>query len=874
MATPPRRYDLPTPTIPPMRVPAGLQTDPSIVTMPPERLRSRRRAVAPGGNNDVRTAGTVAAGPTTSKSKKDDAAILALARARFQTASMAESVLRQEMLEDLRFRAGEQWPDQIRSDRTLDKRPVITINRLPQFIKQITNPQRQARPSLQINPVGDGADQDTAEILQGLIRHIEQGSHAEVAFDEAYDDAVTIGRGWFRILTQYEDDAGFDQEIVVRRIANPFTVYVDPAAHELDYSDARYIFIIDDIPRDEYQALFGDASMASLELFQSQGDRIPDWFPEGKVRIAEYWYVEHEKRAMVQVRDQDGTLLTMPEKQVPPELKDQIINRREVTGRQVHWVKMNAAEVLTHQIWPGKWIPIVPVLGDEINVNGRKDLVGVVRYARDPQRMYNFWVSAQTEAIALAPRTPFIGAEGQFKGHEAEWKQANTRNFAYLEYAPATIGGEPAPPPQRQVAEPPINAIIKATMQADNDLKAVIGFYDASLGESGPQESGRAILARQKQGETANVNYIDNLGRALWHYGRVCLDLIPKIYDAPRTLHIMGLDDQRREVRLNEQTIDQGVQRIYDVTNGRYNVTLSVGPTYQSRRQEAVASMLQLIAAAPNMLPIIGDLLVGEMDWPVSRQISERLKKMLPPMLQEQKDQAQPDPQQMQAQLQQLQQLLQLQQQALTEAQQTIASKTIDAQSRERVAQIMAQAQMAITAAKLGGERDLAMLEAEVKSQAQKLDMIHEATLASMEAQQGQGGGEDLGGERAAEALENDRQRQHEAQTSMAEHAMTLQDAERGRRHESMLEQARQRHEAALEGMRHRHEADLDLRTKHFEAVVGARDRQHETREAQTEQRHDTRQAELERRHARVLETQRAKAAAAKAKATPAKKTD
>jgi hypothetical protein len=870
MAVPPRRYDLPTPTIPPLRVPAGLRTDPSLVTMPSERLRSRRRAGVGLGANDVRTAGRVAAGPATARSKADDAAILALARARFELASTAESTLRQEMLEDLRFRAGEQWPDQIRADRTIDKRPVITVNRLPQFIKQITNPQRQARPSLQINPVGDGADQDTAEILQGLIRHIEQGSHAEVAFDEAYDDAVTIGRGWFRILTQYEDDGGFDQEIVVRRISNPFTVYVDPAAHELDYSDARFMFIIDDIPKDEYRNLFGDASMASLELFQSQGDRTPDWFPEGKVRIAEYWFIETEKRVMVQVRDVDNSLLVLPEAQVPAELKGQIVNRRELTDRKVHWVKMNAAEVLTHQIWPGRWIPIVPVLGDEVNVNGRKDLVGVVRYARDPQRMYNFWVSAQTEAIALAPRTPFIGAEGQFKGHEAEWKQANTRNFAYLEYAPATIGGEPAPPPQRQVAEPPINAIIKATMQADNDLKAVIGFYDASLGEKGPQESGRAILARQKQGETANVNYIDNLGRALWHYGRICLDLIPKIYDAPRTLHILGLDDQRRKVRLNEETVDHGVTRIYDVTQGRYNVTLSVGPTYQSRRQEAVASMLQLIAAAPNMLPIIGDLLVGEMDWPVARQISERLKKMLPPVLQDQNEQEQPDPQQTQAQLQQLQQLLQLQQQALTEAQQTIASRTIEAQSRERVAQITSQTQMAIAAAKMGGERDLALLEAEVKQQAQKLDMIHEATLASMEAQQQQGPAPDNSA--AIDALEADRQRQFEAHQQTQDHVITLHDAERTRQHEMQMERARQQHEAALEGMRQEHEAGLDLRNRHHEAVLAETDREHETRQERTAQQHDTRQAELERRHAKVLETQRAKAAAAKAKATPAKK--
>jgi len=787
MALPPReRFDRPMRNPGPIRVPAGqsldLATDPFITTMPTERLRSRRRPVGDGAV-DVRTAGIVASGPTSKSTKDSEASLLTLARLRFETAANAESVLRQEMLEDLRFRAGQQWPEQIKADRTIDRRPVITINRLPQFIKQITNPQRQARPALQINPVGDGADQNTAEVLQGLVRHIEQSSHAEVAFDEAYDDAVTIGRGWFRVLTEYEsEDGGFNQEIVVRRVANPFTIYVDPATSELDYSDARYMFVVDDVPREEYRRLYGDASLASLELFTSSGAHAQDWFPEGRIRIAEYWYVEETTQPMVLVRDFDGQTLTLPEKHVPKAMKDRILNRREMKVRTVHWTKINAAEVLDHQIWPGKWIPIVPVLGDEINVDGRKDLVGVVRYARDPQRMYNFWVSAQTEAIALAPRTPFIGAEGQFKGHEAEWKQANTRNFAYLEYAPATIGGEPAPPPQRQVAEPPINAIIRATQQADNDLKAVIGFYDASLGEQGPQESGRAILARQKQGETANVNYIDNLGRSLWHYGRICLDLIPKIYDAPRTLHILGLDDQRREVSINQQTTDKGEQVWYDVTQGKYNVTLSVGPTYQSRRQEAVASMLQLVAAAPNMLPIIGDLLVGEMDWPVARQISERLKKMLPPMLQPPDQQQQPDPQQMQAQFAQMQQVLQMQGQMLQQAQQQLSSKQMEIESRERVATIAANAQMTIAAAKMGNERDLALLEAEVQSQAQKLDLMHDAVMAGMNQQQAGQPPDD--GQRIHDAMEADKQRVFDAHSAERDRLAKAVEAERGRAHD------------------------------------------------------------------------------------------
>ena len=378
---------------------------------------------------DIVSRGTPDLAPVKSRtSREKDVEILTAAKKRFQTSQAAETHMRNEMLEDLRFRAGHQWPDQIESQRTNEGRPIITVNRIPQFVKQITNPQRQSRPSIQINPVGDGADVDTAEVIQGLIRHIENTSHAEVAYDSAYEDAVVTGRGWFRILTEYAHDGSFDQEIVVRRIPNPFTVYVDPSCQELDYSDARYMFVVEDIPKDEYKTLYGDDSASSLELFQSVGDRQPDWYPEGKIRIAEYFYVEMEDRQIALIRDNQGDPMVVPKDRVPKGVP--IERERTVQQRVVHWVKMNGAEVLEHKIWPGNWIPLIPVLGDEINLNGEKDLVGIVRFARDPQRMYNYWVSAETEMIALAPKAPFIGVEGQFKGHEAEWKAANNKNLS------------------------------------------------------------------------------------------------------------------------------------------------------------------------------------------------------------------------------------------------------------------------------------------------------------------------------------------------------------------------------------------------------------------------------------------------------------
>lgn len=708
-----------------------LATDATVTTMSEEKLASRRRRTK--------------AAP---KDGSPDAQIIALAKKRFRTAADAESRLRVDMLDDKSFRSGLQWPDQVLTDRTLDKRPTLTINRLPQFIKQITNPQRQSRPSVQVNPVGDGADVDTAEVIQGLIRHIESTSHAEVAFDHAFEDAVTMGRGWFRILTEFVDDGQtFDQEIVVKRVSNAFTVYADPSCQELDYSDARFMFVVEDVPKDEYITLYGDESYASLELFRSVGDKSADWYPEGKVRIAEYWYVEEidSTIALLPSSEPNHPDLTVPLEQVPESRKKDIKAKRKITSRKVHWVKMNASTILSKQVWPGKWIPIVPVLGDEINIDGRKDLVGVVRYARDPQRMYNYWNSAMTETIALAPRAPFIGAAGQFKGHEDQWKLANTRNFAYLEYEDVGSTGRPIPPPQRQVFEPPVRAIVEAVKQSDNDLKAVTGFYDASLGQPGPDQSGKAILARQRQGETGNINFIDNLGRALWHYGRICLDLIPKIYDTPRVLHIMGVDDQLKQVQINQAfmapqgmppgvaTINQNivdeqnaVKKIYDVTVGRYNVTLSIGPNWQSRRQEAVESMLQLAQAVPNIMPVIGDLLVGEMDWPKAKAIAERLKKMLPPGLQDTPDQLPP---QAQAQIQALMQQHELVVRALSEAQDTIKSKKLELASREYIAAMQNRTQLAIALEKVNAEMAQTRLEQEIQSTTQLMQANHERLM-------------------------------------------------------------------------------------------------------------------------------------------------
>ena len=687
---------------------------------------------------------------------------LQAAQSRFKTVVDAESHLRQNMLEDLEFRASEQWPDNIKSMREQDNRPCLTINRNPQFIRQGTNNQRASRPAVQVHPAGNVANVELSEVVQGIVRHIEDRSDADVAYTTAGDHQVTMGRGYVRVVTDYIDDdpGSLNQEVKIKRVSNPFSIYMDPTAQSPDASDARYAFVVEDIPIAEYRFRFPDSELAELSEFTAVGNQKPEWMPEGNIRIAEYFYIEETREEMVLVLGPDGEQQRYPKAlmqstdpaELPPGVT--IIAEREVTTRTVKWALINAVEVLqgnelgtAGKEWPGKYIPIVPVLGDEININGVTDYRGIVRDAKDPQRMYNYWVSAETELIALAPRAPIVGAEGQFEGHESKWRTANVRNYPYLEYKPRTIAGQLAPPPQRQVWEPPIQAMTAAIAQSDNDLKSTGGFNDASLGVRGAQESGKAIRNRQQQDEMANSHYLDNLARAIRQVGRIIVDLIPRIYDTARVMRINGIDEKPRTVMVysgpdnqpnmeQEEQVPPSVERIYDVASQQYDVTISVGPSFQTRRQEALDSLVQFVQAYPDVFPMIGDLLAENMDWPGAQQVAARLKKSLPPNLQDEIDPSEIPPQ-VQAKMQgienQLKQVMQAYQQtkqaldtdqAKAQAQVQIkqaelsakaAEQERDLQSKLQLEEIKQQGESARTLAKIEQGRASELLQTEIQ---------------------------------------------------------------------------------------------------------------------------------------------------------------
>jgi len=628
-----------------------------------------------------------------------------LAMARFKLASEAESEMRAAALEDMKFRIGQQWPQEIQTLRQTQGRPCLTINRIPQFVRQITNEQRAQRPSITINPIGSGADIETAEVLQGICRHIEVNSNAETAYDTAFEQMVTCGFGYYRLLTAFAGDEGFDQEILVQWVQNQFSVYLDPAATQPDRSDARYAFIVSDVPVEEYPGLYPDSKLASAENMTGVGDAPPGWINSRFVRVAEYFWVEETPGIAVHLLDNGETV----EGEAPEGAKPRSTRKRPV--RKVRWAVINAIEKLEENDWPGRYIPIIPVLGDDLIVDGKRFTAGIVRDAKDPQRMYNYWSTSGTETIALAPKAPYIAAAGQIENFETIWQAANQSAVSVLPYNPVGVNGQVLPPPQRQQYEPPIQSITNMLAHADNDLKSTTGIYDASLGAPGPEQSGKAVLARQGQSLTANLNWSDNLARSIKFGGRQMIDLIPKVYDAPRVQRIIKPDGSSKLVGVynskNGAPPDDGelagVSKIYDLGVGRYDVSVTVGPSYQSKRQEAAAAQIELLKVNPTVFPLIGDLVVGNMDWPGAQEIAKRLKTMLPPQLQD-GDPNDPVTQlaQKNAQLQQLMQQHGMLVQQLQQATQTIQNDQVAQQAKIEIAKIQAQAQ--VTVAEIGAK--------------------------------------------------------------------------------------------------------------------------------------------------------------------------
>ena len=579
-------------------------------------------------------------------------------------ANDADTNNRSEALEDLKFAAGDQWPVEIQNSRTLEARPCLTINKIDAYVRQVTNQQRQQRPRIKVHGMNSQSDAKVADILTGICRHIEVNSDADHAYDNAFNYAVRMGFGYWRVKTDYVREDSFDQEIYIEPIHNPFTVYFDPNSTLPDGSDAEKCLITQIVSKDVFRKMYPDADDGTGFTQRGTGDGNAEWVMKEDIRIAEYFYTERIPEKLC--------LLSNGVKKFRSELPKQdellamgvvVIDERPSFKKQIKQIKCTAIEVLEEGIWPSKYIPIIPVYGEEFVVDNKRKKYGLVRMAKDAQRMYNFWKTALTESVALAPKAKWLIAEGQDEGHENEWAQANIKATAVLRYKQKDIEGVMAPTPSRIQPEAPPAGIIAAADGINADMQAVLGIFDPNQMATG-NISGKALNGQQQQIDLTNFHYYDNLTRSIKHTAKIILDLVPKIYDNARVMRIIGDDGKPDLVDINKrQSDEQGVMTILnDVTVGEYDVVMDTGPGYNSKRVEAVNSMMPMLSADPNLMNVAGDLIFRNMDFPGADIIADRLAAANPLA---QIDDKSPIPPQVQMQLAQSKQTIEKLQQEL-----------------------------------------------------------------------------------------------------------------------------------------------------------------------------------------------------------------
>jgi hypothetical protein len=560
--------------------------------------------------------------------------VIDLARKRRKLCIDAESDTRKEAEDDIRFAKGDQWPAEIRTTRESEQnnQPCLTVNKTGQYVRQVVNDSRQNSPAVRVFPVGGGSDQETAKVMNGLMRDIQQRTDADIAYDTAIESAARCGEGFFRLIARYESDEGFDQEIAFSRIRNFASCHLDPACQDPAGADALYGFVDQWLDQDEVKEQYGVDAIAGIDT-HGLGEHAPNWILGESMLVTEYYSIERDqKRTLVMLKT--GAQVILEELADEPAEGD-IVAVREVRVTRCVWRKMTGTKILEKTIWPCKYIPLFRVIGDEFEVDGKVFYQGLIRPMKDSQRMYNYWMTAATEKGALETKAPYIGAIGQFDGVEQDWRNANRVPLAYLEYNPVDVEGRPLPPPARSQASFSGQVDVAMAERSSDDMKSTAGMYDASLGARSNEQSGKAIIARERQSDTGTFHYVDNQARAIRHCGRVLAEVLPKIYNSERIVRILGEDDSEEMVMING-TESKGEKKgtpINDITIGRYDVRVSVGPSYSTRRLESADSMMQFIQAVPQAGEAIMDLLAKTMDWPGSDEIAERLRKMVPPQL-------------------------------------------------------------------------------------------------------------------------------------------------------------------------------------------------------------------------------------------------
>jgi hypothetical protein len=616
--------------------------------------------------------------------KKED--IVATSRKRLESAYDAERHNREMSLDDLRFITGEgQWDATTRAEREADGKVCLTINALPQYVRQVTGQIRDMNPAIRVI-AGDGmASKEGAEVYEGLIRHIEYRSGAAAIYEATGEMAAACGFGAFRIRADYCDDTSFDQEVKVERIHNPFAVYFDPSAKDPTRKDAEWCLITEKMLVEDFEEVYGQKPADDVS-HQSDPDWV-HWRSDDMVTVAEHFWKEYDEMTIWLL---DGGQVV---ENVPPGIKS--VRSRKVRKPKVMWAKVSGTDVLEGPMeFPSKYIPVVAVTGEEWHVGEEMYRSSVIRHAKDPQRLMNYSRSAHAELIALQPKAPFLITAKQVSGLETFWNEANKQSRPYLPYNP----DEKAPgAPQRVQPPVPSAGLLQEIALAAEDLKRTTGIYDAGLGARSNETSGVAIDARKQESQNSTSIYADNVVKAVEHAGCVVVDMIPRIYDTKRTIRILGEDDQEKMLTINDvMDSSEGTVNINDMTVGRYDVKVGVGPSYSTKRQESAEGMMAFVQAVPQAAAVTGDLIAKSQDWPDADRFAERLKKMLPPGIADDEKDMSPEEQQQMMQAKQAQMQEQQRQQQVMQSMEKMKmdeeeAKTITAQANAIKAQAEAE---------------------------------------------------------------------------------------------------------------------------------------------------------------------------------------
>jgi hypothetical protein len=657
--------------------------------------------------------------------------IVTEAKKRFERAKAFYGPSRVLAVEDTKFALGDsdngwQWPDDIAQERSIARRVKLTVNTTAQHCNQVINQIRQNRPSCKVSPVDGGADKKTADILAGLIRNIQASSNADDAHDIAAEHATYGGEGYWRIKTDYESETSFDQAIEICPIPNPCRVYIDVDAKELDKSDAGWGFIFEDCSKEQFKRDYPEIDPSSWI------DDRKGWINAESFVKAEYFYCDYRKDVACLLAD--GT--TVLESEMPPGAV--CIKKRPTQVKQwKHCIIVGGHDKpLDETDWAGDYLPIVSVVGKEVNVNGEIVRKGLVRDLKDPARIVNYAYSETVQTLALQNKIPYVAAQEAIEGHKNQWRNANMSNDAYLPYNAYDSNGQPLPPPRRQDPAVMPAAQIQLLELSLAQMRGSSGQQNANFGIKSEAASGVGIQRLKAQGEVATYHFPDNLARGLKYEAKLLIDLIPKIYTKERVMRVLGIDGQAQMATLApdmpgayaEVPSDEAIQRIFNPSVGRYDVAIDTGPSFQSQRQESQAVMVELARSDPSLMQKAGDIIVRSMDFQDAEKLAERLAKTLPPGLADEKGGKDQQVAQLTQQLQQMQQESQQHiEQGMRLEQENEALK-----SGEQAKMMAAQAQQEKT--QTDAQLKAMQIEADAQLRAQQIEADKQAAMEKAQA--------------------------------------------------------------------------------------------------------------------------------------------